>query len=410
MTHLLFNALPLAVWLQAIGRGLYQFGSAMLLFYMPIVFVNYGHLSATQVGLAIGGGSVAGFVGNLIGGGLTDAPRVGRKGTLLLGIGLAIAAAILATLARGFGLLLGANVAYGLSSGLYWTAADAAVMDATEPSQRQSAFSVLGVLDSVGFGAGILAGQSLLQVAQPALIFAVSAVLFVCFLVLTVAIRETPLTHTESHFSAGWKQALTDGRLMIYLLVNTLFIGYLALINVSLPLYWIKETQTSEATIASLFTWGFVGLGALLQIPIVRWIAPLSYLRSLMISMGVWGIGFGLVWRSGMTQMGQLGVFAVFAIATVIYKPTSSAWIGELAPSSLRGVYTAIAYQCWSIGYAIAPVLGGWALDQPRGIQRQFWLVVALSTLFGIMVLQILQRFFATAMETAAIQTESAAE
>jgi MFS family permease len=111
-----------------------------------------------------------------------------------------------------------------------------------------------------------------------------------------------------------------------------------------------------------------------------------------------------------MTQMGQLGVFAVFAIATVIYKPTSSAWIGELAPSSLRGVYTAIAYQCWSIGYAIAPVLGGWALDQPRGIQRQFWLVVALSTLFGIMVLQILQRFFATAMETAAIQTESAAE
>jgi MFS family permease len=386
------------VWVQAIGRGLYQLGSAVLLFYVPIVFVNYGSMSATEVGLAVGGGSVAGFVGNIFGGILTDSPRCGRKRTLLLSALFAIITAIVMMFSHDFTFLLLANIIFGLSTGLYWTAADATVMDVTQLDERQEAFSLLGLTDNLGFGAGILGGGFLLKVLHPAvLIFAVSAVTFLVLLaVFAVGIVETE-TDSETHsLQKGWKTALTDTRLIIYLLVNTLFITYIALASGTLPLYFVNFGGTPDSTVANLFTWGYVGLGALFQVPVIKAIAKFGYLTSLMLSMGIWGIGFLLVWiiSSFLDIRGayEFGIWGVFAIASVIYKPTSSAWISELAPANLRGAYTAIAYQCWTIGYVIGPILGGFALDQSPNITHMTWLGVAMSSLLGLIILLLLNR------------------
>ncbi|MEA5572485.1 MFS transporter [Calothrix sp. UHCC 0171] len=391
--------IPKQVWVQTIARGLYQLGSAVLLFYMPIVFVNYGNLSATEVGFAVGGGSVAGFAGNILGGILADSPKFGRRRSLILSSTFAVISALIAVFTESFSLLLLANIVFGLSTGLYWTAADASVMDVTLPEQRQSAFSLLGVADNLGFGAGTLVGGLLLKRLHPAeLLFAASAIaFFILLLLFTVAMRETRESSSETQeiqeIQKGWKTALTDSRLLIYLLVNTLFISYIALSGGTLPLYFVNFGGTADAVVANLFTWGYVGLGALLQVPVIRVIAKLSYLNALMISMAVWGVGFLLVSLLGNTgEIYQLGIFAVFAIASIIYKPTSSAWISELAPAHLRGAYTAIAYQCWTIGYVIGPIIGGWLIDQSHDVAQYTWLAVALSTLSGLVVLQVLNK------------------
>lgn len=392
--------IPPQVWVQAIGRGLYQLGSAVLLFYMPIVFVNYGNLSATEVGLAVGGGSVAGFLGNLLGGVLTDSPKFGRKRSLLASSTFAVITCTIAVFTSTFALLLLANIVFGFSTGLYWTAADSSVMDVTTAEQRQGAFSLLGVADNVGFAAGTLGGGVLLKLLHPEkLLFAAGGITFLLLLLLfAVAMKQTRTSaEGETHnIQKGWKTALTDTRLMIYLLVNTLFITYIALVGGNLPLYLVKFGGTPETTVANLFTIGYVGLGALLQVPVVKAISKFSYLTSLSISMAVWGVGFALVWvlgnSSNTRSVFELGIFAVFAIASIIYKPTSSAWISELAPTSLRGAYTAIAYQCWTIGYVIGPIVGGWAVDQSPNIAQNAWLVIALSTLSGLVILQVLNK------------------
>lgn len=386
------------VWVQAFGRLLYQLGSAVLIFYTPILFVNYGHLSASAVGLAVGIGSIAGFFGNLLGGGMTDSHQFGRKGTLLVAAGLAIAAATVTVLARDFWVLLLANVLFGISTGLYWTAADAAIMDVTEAEHRQHAFSVLGVMDSLGFGLGTLGGGVLLKWLHPVnLMFSLGAIAFAGFLVLIVAIMTEPQRHPLdwSTPQSGWKTAIADKRLMTYLLVNTLFVTFIMFVNNTLPLYFVNFGGTPETLVSNLFTWGYIGLGTLLQIPLIRWLAGLSYLRSLMLSMAIWGFGFLMTWQlgrqgdGGLSSAGwELANFGMFAIATVLYKPTSSAWIAELAPPALRGVYTAIAYQCWSIGFVIGPILGGWAIDQAAPVLQEFWLSVAGTTLLGLLVLQ----------------------
>ncbi len=399
------------VWIQTIGRGLYQLGSAVLLFYTPIVFVNYGNLSATEVGLAVGGGSVAGVVGNILGGILTDSPKIGRKLTLFASATFAITSAVIAVFTRNFALLLLANTFFGLSTGLYWTAADSSVMDVTTQEQRQDAFSWLGVADNVGYGIGTLGGGLLLKLLHPVqLIFVGAGVTFLVMLLLfAFGMRETRQATSESHdLQKGWKTALTDTRLLIYLLVNTLFITYLALAGGTLPLYFVNFGGTSDTVVANLFTWGYVALGALLQVPIIKVLSRFSYLTSLMISMGIWGLGYLLVWIVGSPENGeiyQLGIFAVFAIASIIHKPTSSAWISELAPASLRGAYTAIAYQCWTLGYIIGPVVGGWAIDQPGSIARNTWLIVGLSTISGIVVLQVLNQQYSASKEKAVVES-----
>jgi MFS family permease len=111
------------ILIQAIGRGLYQFASAVLLFYMPIVFVNYAHLAATQVGLVIGLGAIAGFFGNFLGGAMTDSPQLGRRGTIMVATVLSIASAAVITIVQTLPALFAANILFGVGTGLYWTAA-----------------------------------------------------------------------------------------------------------------------------------------------------------------------------------------------------------------------------------------------------------------------------------------------
>ena len=108
-----------------------------------------------------------------------------------------------------------------------------------------------------------------------------------------------------------------------------------------------------------------------------------------------WGGGFLLVWGAHLIPsfpiIGMILAFSVLAIATDIYRPFAATVIAELAPESLRGVYLAISHQCWPIGFFIAPILGGWAMDQSPIIAHYLWIAIALSTLSGLVLLYVLK-------------------
>jgi MFS family permease len=108
----------------------------------------------------------------------------------------------------------------------------------------------------------------------------------------------------------------------------------------------------------------------------------------------LWGIGFFLIWVTGVASTGHIiwAILAlgVLAIATVAYTPSASALVADLAPESLRGVYLSINSQCWAIGYFIGPPLGGWALDQSQAVAHNFWLATAVSVSVGVVILHYL--------------------
>jgi len=397
-----FPDLDTRVWILAGGRLLSQLGNGFTLFYAPIFFVNQVGLSATAVGIGLGSGSISGVVGRFLGGSAADSPRWGRRKTLLWSAAISALADVALASAVNLPTFILGNLLMGLGIGLYWPATEAVVADLTSDHQRNEAFALVRLADSLGLSLGIVLGGALIELTgQYRALFVIDGLTYLLFFAIIYgAIAET-LNPQTSHTQilAGWRTALGDRVLLIYALVNVLFTTYLAQVQSSLPLYFANfagaGTGFSTARISGLFT-GHVILTALFQLPVARCLNRLRRTQALGISALLWGVGFCLVFAtgtfSGQTLLWAAAALAVLAIATVTYLPSASAFVVDIAPESLRGVYLSVNSQCWAIGYFIGPPIGGWALDQTPLVANGIWLVLALSVLALVGILVGLER------------------
>lgn len=398
--------LSFQIWILIFGRLLSQIGTGFTLFYAPIFFVNQVGLSATSVGLAVGSGQITGIVGRICSGIICDSKHWGRKRTLLLSALVSAIAAFVFSITATFPILVLGNLLMGLGVGLYWPATEAVVADLTQGQQRQEAYALTRLGDSLGLGLGIVFGGLLIgSTGAYRALFAIDGISFLIFLAIAaIAIRETLPERDlppKSPF-AGWKTALSDRVLLVYVSVNILFTIYISQIESSMPLYmtnFVNLNGTNRGftpdTLSALFTWHLI-VQIVAQIPVVRWLARFTRPQSLIISALVWAVGFASIWVLGVTATNQLAwaavTMAILSLAIVTYTPSASALVADLAPSDLRGVYTSINSLCWAIGYAIGPPLGGKALDSSRALVYSFWLTLAASTTLAIAIILLLDK------------------
>ncbi|AFZ37260.1 major facilitator superfamily MFS_1 [Stanieria cyanosphaera PCC 7437] len=397
------------VWILAAGRLLSQIGSGFTMFYAPIFFVNQVGISSTVVGIAIGSGSLSGVIGRFLGGQWADSPGWGRRRTLLISAVIsAIADVFLAMTHDVFTLIIG-NLLMGLGIGLYWPATEAAIVDLTTVQQRNEAFAITRLADSLGLGLGVVLGGALIATSgNYRSLFIIDGISFVVFFgIIYVAIAETYQfsLHQETQ-TRKWSIAFQDRALMVYAVVNILFTTYLAQVQSTMPLYFKNfvtagdtEAGFSEKIISALFSW-HIAFAALCQLPVARALNRISRTQALVISLLLWGLGFVLVWMTGITSSYALfwGILSlgVMSVAMIVYTPAASALVADLAPQSLRAVYLSISSQCWAIGYLIGPPLGGWALDRSVSFAHNFWLFAAASVSIGIVIVQYLEKVLLT--------------
>lgn len=404
----LFSWLPQLnrqVWILGFGRFLSEVGTGFTLFYAPIFFVNQVGLSATAVGLALGSASISGVVGRVLGGSFSDLQFWGRRRTLLLSAAIAALASFVLATTNNFPTLVVGNLLSGLGQGLYWPATESVVADVTSPEQRREAYALTRLADNLGLGMGIVLGGALIGTtgAYRAL-FLIDAISFlVFFVVVYFAIQETyqpQADKSSASLPGSWATALSDRRLLVFVIVNIIFTTYIAQIHSTLPLYLknfvsVGEAKGfSEATISVLFGW-HLAIAILCQLPATRVLNRLSHPHALTVSALMWAIGFTCIWVTGGSS-GQLGwailALGLLAIAIVTYTPSASSLITDLAPPSQLGVYFSINSLCWAAGYFIGPPLGGWALDRSPQVADNFWLCLAASVVVTIAILQYLHQ------------------
>ena len=394
------------VWILAAGRLLSEIGTGFTLFYAPIFFVNQVGLSSTLVGIALGSGSVSGVVGRFLGGQLADTPSWGRRKTLLTSAAISVLADVVLSLTANFPTLILGNLLMGFGIGMYWPATEAAIIDLTEPEQRNEAFAITRLADSLGLSLGVVLGGALISNSgNYRSLFVIDGISFaVFFAVIYFAIAETYQFQAQSlttESENGWSLALRDRALMVYVAVNILFTTYLSQVQSTMPLYLknfvqIGDTGTgfSEQVISGLFTWHIV-FAAVCQLPTAWLFNRFSRITGLSLSLALWGIAFILVWVTGNigenTLIWAALTLGVMSLGMITYTPVASGLVADLAPESLRGVYFSISSQCWAIGYFIGPPLGGWALDNPQ-FTNYFWLIFAASVLIGMVILQYLNK------------------
>ncbi|MEA5462769.1 MFS transporter [Leptothoe sp. PORK10 BA2] len=396
---IIFPKLDARLWILAAGRLLSHLGIGFTLFYAPLFFADDVGLSATAIGLGLGSQSLSGMVGRFAGGSMADSPRWGRRRTLLLSAAISAVADGCFVVTHDFGGFVLANLCMGLGVGLYWPASEAVVADLTTGANRNEAFALTRLADNLGLSLGVVLGGAVIAVFQAyRVLFALDGLTFMVFYaIVAVAIGETlGTTNPVGTFWQGWRRAVCDRTLQIYVVVNCLFTLYISQSHSTLPLYLNRfTTLDNHAAVGGIFTWAIV-LTVLCQLPMARWLSRFAQPHALMISLVFWAITFFSTWLVGQqlispTLFVLVGLTAM-ALGTVAYTPIASALVVGISPPALRGVYLSINSMCWAVGYLIGPPLGGWALDQ--GVAHQFWLWLIASTLGGGMILGLLQAQF----------------
>ena len=392
------------IWLLIFGRLLLQLGTGFVLVYAPIYFVNELGLSATSVGLAVGLGQLTGLLGRVLGGSLADTPSVGRQRVLILSAISSALADVALVAASDFSLLLLGNLLMGFGVGLYWPAMDALVADLTPPEASRDAYALARLADVVGLGVGIAFGGILIAVTGLyQLLFMLDGISFGVFgVLLFLCISDRPASIHEPHDHVlGWKQALGDPTLQIFVVVNIMFTLYLSQIDSTIPLYLTNIVKLdngagfSETMISWLFVW-HIAFAAVTQLPVARFMRRHSDTRALGASAILFAAGFFGIWMAGeggdRAIMVVMVALSILSLGMVIYAPSGAAFVIDIAPPPLRGTYSAINSMCWAVGYGMGPSLGGMALDASPAIARQYWIYLVLSGGVCLLVLTEMRR------------------
>lgn len=396
-----FTPLHPQVEIIVLGRFLAQVGSGFTLLYTSIFFVNQLGFSSTSVGLALGSASISGIIGRIMAGSFCDSEFWGRRRTMLLAAGIGAIASLILAATTNFSTLVAANLLMGLALGLYGPANDAAISDLTAAEQYRETYALIKFIDNIGLEIGIILSGALIGITgayRTLFVINASAYVFLFVLVYTSVVETyKPQLTTAISLKDSWRKALSDRRLLVFVVVNILFTTYCSQLTSILPLYFKNVCLTnsgqgfSETTISTLFSW-HIALAIVLQLPSAHVLKRYSQAHALMFSAVMWALGFGVIWVMSVTSVGQMGWailgLEILAIATICFIPAATSLVKDLAPPSQRGVYFSINSLCWAVGYFIGPLLGGWILDQPNQVADSFWIGLACSVIITIAILQ----------------------
>lgn len=321
--------------------------------------------------------------------------------------------------ANTFALLVTGNLLLGLGLSLYWPATLAVTADLTTNDNRSEAFALSQLSNNLGLGVGaLLAGQYIAIAGSYQVLFITKGLIYLAFGgVIFKAIAETRQPQPSPHnLAKSWLMALRDHRLVTFLLANIFFALYGAQLSSSLPLYLANfipagntATGFSEQLISYLF-FGHALLKIIGQLPITRWAKRIEHVSILLFVLVLWVGSFLFLWLAGVVTAHALAPaiagFSLVALAEILYGPTCSALVGEMAPEKQRGIYFALESECWAIGFLVGPALGGWVLDHPASGGANLWLGMAASTLLSGAILMSLKHYM-TQMSAAETQLEA---
>ncbi len=259
--------------------------------------------------------------------------------------------------------------------------------------------------DNVGLQLGIILGGIVISTTGAyRSLFVVDGISFLVFFgVVYWGISETykpdvafDNSKTEE-MKNGWLVALSDGPFAIFIAVNIMFTFYVSQIHSTLPIYLknFVPGEFSAATVSFLFAI-HTAISIIFLLQIARFLSRFSRPKALTISALLWGVGFVVTALAGTTTTGNffwaILALSIFAIAIVSYTPIMSAFVADLAPENLRGIYSSISSQCWAIGYLIGEPLGGWALDNSAAVINNFWLAMTLTVGVAMVILRSLDK------------------
>ena len=348
-------------------------------------------LPLTQVATLMTINAITGIVASLVAGPLID--RIGRKWIMVIALLAHAGMYMLMAQANSYLAFAGLMALSGIANPLYRVGADAMIADLVEPDKRADAYALVRWSNNLGVAMGPVIGGYLVIISYVLTFrFAAGGMLLYGLLLLVFA-RETlpPLQDTTADkdlikINGGYKRVFQDKYYLTT--VGVISIGWItaALMWIILPVYSSQQFNIPENQYGLIPSTNAL-MVVLFQLRMTKITKRFSPMRMMALGMVFYGVGTGLVALSS----GFWGFWLSMVIITIgelIFAPTSSTYVANIAPTDMRGRYMSIFNLVQRFASGTGPVLGGWLSDTIH--PRATWvggLVAGLTSALGLMLL-----------------------
>ena len=347
------RALPRVVWILGIGLFIHRFGTFVVPFLT--LYLKKNGYTAFEIGVVFAALAVGGIGAMVASGRLSD--LIGRKDTMTLSLFGGALSMILMWQANSWATFCFSAFFSGLMMGMYHPASNSLLVDVVPPDRRVTAFGVVRWAVNLGFALGMAAAGFLAKNDHYDILFigdAVTSAIFglVAYFTLPHGIRTSK---EESKWGPAIRNILGNRRFVAFFWAN--FFAVMAFFHWgSSVARLIVDLGYTEA----VYGWLMAGNGlviAFCELPISQIGRRFPFHR--MIAVGFFLCGAG-VWLNAFAD-GWIVVavaLGVFTLGEMISMCVSGAYVGQLAPETMRGRYSAAVGLTWNLGHAIAPGAG----------------------------------------------------
>ena len=362
----LYHEFPPRFWIVVGVHFIDKIGGTLAFPFFALYITGKFSVGMTEAGILLGLLSLAGILGSVIGGGLTD--RLGRRKLILFGLVASALSALTFGSVNRFAWLFPAAALVGLFSEVGGPAHAAMIADILPKEQRQEGFGILRVVGNMAWLVGPTVGGFVARTSFFALfvidatISCIVAVLFYLFM------EETRPSPREHHEEEGFFDTFRNYRVVLgdkafgAFVVSAVLMGmvYIQMYN-SLSVYLRDNHGFSPQGYGVLLT-----SSAITVICFQIWTMRVIKVKPpfLMMALGtlLYLVGFGMF---GVVSAYWLFVLAVVIITVgeMIVVPTSQTLAAGFARTDMRGRYMAVFALSWSIPAAAGPLAAGIVLD-----------------------------------------------
>ena len=362
----IYEEYPRKFWVLIGVYFIDRVGGSLIYPFLSLYITGKFGVSMTQVGVMLAIHSVSAFIGNLLGGALTD--RFGRKSMLIVGLVSSASVSLSMGLVQDWTIFYLLVSLTGFLSHIGDPAASAMMADILPIEKRTDGYGVLRVAVNLAVTIGPAIGGLMAGVSYLLLFVMDCVVSGIAALIVFVALPETKPEIPEGEIQASMLQTIQGygivfkDRLLLVIITLTMFTAIVYLqINSSLSVY-LRDLHGISAQ-----QFGYIlSLNAIMVV-----VMQFSITKQVKKFQPLWMMALGnVLYAGGFAMYGFVSGYPAFLFAMVIVTlgemviaPVIQTVVAFIAPHDMRGRYMAAFQIGRQSAAAIGPLIAGVILD-----------------------------------------------
>ncbi len=366
-----FNNFPKTFWVLILASFIDVIGGSIMFPFFAIYITIHFNVGMTQVGLLFTVFGLGGFIGNFLGGALTD--KFGRKTMLLFGLISSGFSSILMGLVDDFNWFFVVAAFVGFVGNAGGPAQQAMITDLLPSEKQPEGFSILRVVINLAVTIGPAIGGLLAAKSYMFLFIADAVGSSITAVIVIFAIPETkPETledkpdETVMQTVAGYKEVFRNKFFMIFVVIGIIISLVAMQMSSSLSVFLLQEYDFPVHNFGLLISTNAI-MVVILQFPVTRLLKNSAPLKVLAIGSTFYAIGFGMYGFVSTVPMFFVAM-SVLTMGEIFIATFAQSIAASFAPEDKRGRYMAIFRYQRIIPTLIGALGAGLIMDNTKPI------------------------------------------